>query len=131
MIDDLYLFPLIFTHTNIYDQTISMILTEYCSFPLCRFLHIASIGWLFGLWCLTPLSTIFLLYHGGQFYWWRRPKYPEKATDLSKVTDKLSHNFVSCHMDTFVHFVLYKIYIILKNKNVQLLIEPRNDFKWD
>ena len=56
--------------------------------------------WL-GICCLTPLSTIFQLYRGGQIHRCSQSKYLEKITDLPQVIDKRYHIMMyRVHLDT-------------------------------
>ena len=44
----------------------------------------------FQFWFMV-LNATFNSFSIISFYWWRKPEYPEKSTDLSQVTDKLYH----------------------------------------
>ena len=51
-----------------------------------------EIGLELGLWCLTPLSTIFQLCRGGLFFiGGGKPEYTDKTTVMSQVIDKFRH----------------------------------------
>jgi hypothetical protein len=79
------------------------------------------------LWCLASLSTIFQLYSRCQFYWWRKPEYPEKTTDLSQVTDKLYHTVSSTNKTDSDYITEILLKVRLSTINIHTYIDER---KW-
>jgi hypothetical protein len=67
-----------------------------------------------GLWYLMPLSTIFQLCHGGQFYWWRKLECPEKTLIFRN------------SLTNFYHIKLYRVHLAMswiRNHNFSSMIQ--------
>jgi hypothetical protein len=59
--------------------------TPWFYFPYLGKMKIKYILYITGLWCLTPLTTIFQLYRGGKIYWWRKQACPPTCKPLTNV----------------------------------------------
>jgi hypothetical protein len=62
--------------------------------------------------CCHPISQ---LYRGVHFYWWMKPEYPEKTT---QVTDKL------------YHIMLYRVHCLKISCTYIVNVDVNNDNNW-
>ena len=94
-------------------------------------IHVTNgFGWFYGL------STIFHLYCGGHFHWWRKQEYPEKTTDMSQITPIL-HRMVVGYTTThaIVHITTTGALIAATNKTnhhdiTEILLNKLSILRW-